>query len=81
MDNEARMLALLEHMLLDESAEPTALPLSLLEKITENFSDDLQIGSGGFSVVYKVLLYEQLSTTTIDKVKRNMIAKKKRSSY
>jgi hypothetical protein len=44
----------LERMLLDRSAKPTCLPLSLLEDITNNFSDDHQIGSGGFAVVYKV---------------------------
>jgi len=44
---------LLERMLLDESMEPTDLPLSLLKAITNNFSDDQKIGSGGFSAVYK----------------------------
>ncbi|KAM0930492.1 hypothetical protein ACQ4PT_000938 [Festuca glaucescens] len=43
----------LEMMLLDESAQPTNLPLSLLEDITNRFSLDQQIGSGGFAVVYK----------------------------
>jgi hypothetical protein len=44
----------LERILFDESAEPQALPLSLLEHITNNFSDDKRIGHGGFAVVYKV---------------------------
>uniref|UniRef100_M8BVL9 Wall-associated receptor kinase 5 n=1 Tax=Aegilops tauschii TaxID=37682 RepID=M8BVL9_AEGTA len=43
----------LERMLLDESTEPTRLALSLLEDITNCFSDDEQIGSGGFAMVYK----------------------------
>uniref|UniRef100_A0A8R7VEN3 Protein kinase domain-containing protein n=1 Tax=Triticum urartu TaxID=4572 RepID=A0A8R7VEN3_TRIUA len=43
----------LEHILVDETAEPKALPLSLLEAITENFSNELVIGRGGFAVVYK----------------------------
>uniref|UniRef100_A0A453MUH1 Protein kinase domain-containing protein n=2 Tax=Aegilops tauschii subsp. strangulata TaxID=200361 RepID=A0A453MUH1_AEGTS len=43
----------LERMLLDGSAEPTYLSLSLLEDITNCFSDDQRIGSGGFAVVYK----------------------------
>uniref|UniRef100_A0ACD6A3A6 Uncharacterized protein n=1 Tax=Avena sativa TaxID=4498 RepID=A0ACD6A3A6_AVESA len=43
----------LERMLLDESAEPTSLPLSLLQYITNRFHLDHQIGSGGFAVVYK----------------------------
>jgi len=52
MDFEASTL--LEGMLLNESAEPTDLPISLLKSITRDFSDDLRIGSGGFGVVYKV---------------------------
>ncbi|KAF8762889.1 hypothetical protein HU200_008960 [Digitaria exilis] len=36
--------------------DPTKLPLSLLKEITNNFSDDQQIGSGGFATVYKGLL-------------------------
>lgn len=39
--------------MLDESAEPTDLPFSLLEDITKCFSNDRQIGSGGFALVYK----------------------------
>jgi len=38
MDCEASARDLLERMLLDTSAEPTALPLSLLRSITNNFS-------------------------------------------
>ena len=45
----------LEQMLVDETAEPMALPLSLLEDITNDFSDDQEIGSGAFAVVYKHL--------------------------
>lgn len=54
MDSEASTHNLLEDMLVNTDAEPTNLPLSLLKAITNNFSDDLQIGSGGFSVVFKV---------------------------
>ncbi|CAN6298112.1 unnamed protein product [Urochloa humidicola] len=46
----------LEHMLLDGSAKPTRLPLSLLETITNNFSNEQEIGRGGFAVVYKGIL-------------------------
>ncbi|RLN04607.1 hypothetical protein C2845_PM13G00960 [Panicum miliaceum] len=46
----------LEHMLFDESVKPTKLPLSLLEAITNNFSDDHEIGRGGFAVVYKGMI-------------------------
>ena len=45
----------LERILLDQDAEPVNLTLSLLEDITNRFSLDCQIGSGGFAVVYKVL--------------------------
>uniref|UniRef100_A0ACD5TD16 Uncharacterized protein n=1 Tax=Avena sativa TaxID=4498 RepID=A0ACD5TD16_AVESA len=43
----------LGRMMLDGSAEPVPLPLSLLQDITNSFSDDRQIGRGGFAVVYK----------------------------
>ncbi|EMS61842.1 Cysteine-rich receptor-like protein kinase 26 [Triticum urartu] len=46
----------LEHILFDDSAEPKALPLSLLEHITSGFSDDNEIGDGGFARVYKGIL-------------------------
>jgi hypothetical protein len=46
----------LEEMLTNENAEPKALPLSLLEDITGDFSDDQEIGNGGFAVVYKVYI-------------------------
>nr|CDM85886.1 unnamed protein product [Triticum aestivum] len=46
----------LECMLLDETKEPKALPLSLLQDITKNFSAGHEIGSGGFAVVYKGVL-------------------------
>ncbi|TVU26807.1 hypothetical protein EJB05_29371, partial [Eragrostis curvula] len=49
---------LLERMLLDATVEPTNLPISLLESITSNFSDDQKIGEGGFAAVYKGLLQD-----------------------
>ena len=57
MDCEASMEPLLERMLLDPSAEPINLPLSLLKAITNDFSDHRKIGSGGFANVYKVNTY------------------------
>jgi serine/threonine protein kinase len=45
-------------MLVDETAEPKDLPLSLLEDITGGFSDDQEIGRGGFAVVYKVYIHD-----------------------
>ena len=58
MDCEASMEHLLERMLLDPSAEPINLPLSLLKAITNDFSDHRKIGSGGFANVYKVNTYK-----------------------
>lgn len=46
----------LECMLRDEKVEPKALPLILLEDITNGFSDEREIGRGGFAVVYKGML-------------------------
>jgi hypothetical protein len=38
----------------DKRVEAKALPLPLLKRITGDFSDGLEIGRGGFAVVYKV---------------------------
>ena len=43
----------LESMLQDIQAK-TWLSLELLSDITDNFSDEREIGRGGFGVVYKV---------------------------
>lgn len=51
----------LEHIVLDQSAEPTNLPLALLKHITEDFNDRRQIGCGGFGIVYKVSLDSKIS--------------------
>uniref|UniRef100_A0A453DLE7 Protein kinase domain-containing protein n=1 Tax=Aegilops tauschii subsp. strangulata TaxID=200361 RepID=A0A453DLE7_AEGTS len=57
MDHKATAARnVLAQILADETAEPKALPLSLLEGITKNFSDELEIGRGGFAVVYKVYI-------------------------
>ncbi|KAF8641898.1 hypothetical protein HU200_067608 [Digitaria exilis] len=41
-------------MLLDENIKPTKLPITFLQSITDNFSEERIIGSGGFADVYKV---------------------------
>uniref|UniRef100_A0ACD5ZXP6 Uncharacterized protein n=2 Tax=Avena sativa TaxID=4498 RepID=A0ACD5ZXP6_AVESA len=46
---------LLEHIL-DGRKKPMNLRLSLLKNITENFSEKLEIGKGGFATVYKGVL-------------------------
>ncbi|KAF7012681.1 hypothetical protein CFC21_026846 [Triticum aestivum] len=46
----------LEQMLVVETAEPMALPLSLMKEITGDFSANQEIGRGGFAVVYKGIL-------------------------
>lgn len=56
MDYEAHMFDFLEQRLLDANKDPTGLPLSLLKAITNNFSNDQEIGRGGFAVVYEGLL-------------------------
>ena len=52
----------LERMLFDERVKPIKLPLSLLEDITNNFSDDHEIRRGGFAKVYKVYVTLSLAT-------------------
>ncbi|KAF7104962.1 hypothetical protein CFC21_105820 [Triticum aestivum] len=42
--------------ILDGRENPTNLSLSLLKDITENFSEDREIGHGGFATVYKGVL-------------------------
>jgi hypothetical protein len=50
---EANKHHVLESMLHDESVEPTCLELSLLEDITNNFSEDHEISRSPLGVVYK----------------------------
>ncbi|CAO2041477.1 unnamed protein product [Urochloa humidicola] len=42
----------LERILVDASAEPIMLSYTFLKSITKNFSEDREIGIGGFGVVY-----------------------------
>lgn len=54
MEYEAGKHSILEAILLDRHSEPEDLPVSLLKTITKDFSPEMQIGNGGFAVVYKV---------------------------
>ncbi|CAM0870783.1 unnamed protein product [Alopecurus aequalis] len=65
--------SVLEHIILDGCVEPTNVPLALLQKITEDFSEKREIGRGGFGVVYKgdlkngsVAVKRLLNSHTID---------------
>ncbi|GJM96061.1 hypothetical protein PR202_ga12868 [Eleusine coracana subsp. coracana] len=66
MDEKTRIAYdVLKRMLLDESEEPKELPLSLLEAITNNFSDELELSRAGFAVVYKLQPQGMLGTRTV----------------
>jgi serine/threonine protein kinase len=63
MDREASSEHdVLSRKLLDECTEPTRIPFSFLDEVTNGFSDDLEIGRGRFAVVYKVCYYSKLSS-------------------
>lgn len=47
----------LEKILKDQRAKPCILPLQYLQDITNNFSEDRELGRGAFGVVYKVRTY------------------------
>lgn len=46
--------------ILDRSEKPNHLPLPILARITDDFSDERKIGEGGFGVVYKVKYFFQI---------------------
>uniref|UniRef100_A0ACD5YHJ8 Uncharacterized protein n=2 Tax=Avena sativa TaxID=4498 RepID=A0ACD5YHJ8_AVESA len=56
MDRQAITRSYLERMLSAENEGPKALSLLVLEEVTNGFSDELEIGRGGFAVVYKGIL-------------------------
>jgi hypothetical protein len=57
MDDQENESEALMHILTDATAEPIMLSYRFLENITDNFSKDLEIGTGGFGVVYMVSLF------------------------
>lgn len=62
---DSKCLALLEKALDDESVAPIDLPFLFLKAITEDFSDNQRIGSGGFGAVYKVCGAVKLATSRL----------------
>uniref|UniRef100_N1R4R8 Cysteine-rich receptor-like protein kinase 26 n=1 Tax=Aegilops tauschii TaxID=37682 RepID=N1R4R8_AEGTA len=52
----------LEQMLVDETTNSKTMPLSRMEDITRGFSEDREIGSRGFAVVYKGILDDSAVT-------------------
>lgn len=45
---------------IEGTKEPSKLPFHLLQLITDNFSEEQRIGSGGFSGIFKVLLLRSI---------------------
>ncbi|XP_037419444.1 putative receptor-like protein kinase At4g00960 [Triticum dicoccoides] len=64
MDHEV-----LEHII-DGRQRPKDLPFSLLKDITENFSDDREIGHGGFATVYLGVL-QNGKTIAVKRIRSN----------
>ena len=54
----------LEHIL-DGREEPSNLPFELLKKITNNFSEEREIGQGGFATVYKVINFNKIMNMAV----------------
>jgi hypothetical protein len=56
MDAESSRHDNLESIFEGASSEPRTLPLEYLRNITNDFSEELLLGEGGFGKVYKVKL-------------------------
>jgi len=62
---------MLEKKLEDPRATPMCLPLTFLECITRNFSEELELGRGAFGVVYKGILRNG-KTVAVKKLSRSL---------
>uniref|UniRef100_A0ACD5ZX01 Uncharacterized protein n=1 Tax=Avena sativa TaxID=4498 RepID=A0ACD5ZX01_AVESA len=56
LDIKCMTPSVLELIMLEGSSEPTNLPFTLLQDITNNFSNERTIGYGGFGIVFKGVL-------------------------
>uniref|UniRef100_A0ACD5X3J8 Uncharacterized protein n=1 Tax=Avena sativa TaxID=4498 RepID=A0ACD5X3J8_AVESA len=56
LDIKCMTPSVLELIMLEGSSKPTNLPFTLLQDITNNFSDERTIGYGGFGIVFKGVL-------------------------
>ncbi|CAL4991692.1 unnamed protein product [Urochloa decumbens] len=60
MDTQAKEYNTLEDLAFDDIGDPLNFKLSLLRTITNDFSEEQIIGKGGFGVVYKGVLGDEL---------------------
>uniref|UniRef100_A0ACD5XWB9 Uncharacterized protein n=1 Tax=Avena sativa TaxID=4498 RepID=A0ACD5XWB9_AVESA len=74
MDRQAITRSYLERMLSAENEGPKALSLSVLEEVTNGFSDELEIGRGRFAVVYKGMLGN--ATIAVKRLSRSHLQEK-----
>lgn len=56
MATQCKQCNTLEDLLFDDIGDPLPIKLSVLQSITNDFSEEQIIGSGGFGIVYKVCL-------------------------
>lgn len=63
MEIESTRYGNLESILQDPNAKPCHLRLQDLKDVTNNFAKDLEIGNGGFGIVYKVITTNSRDTT------------------
>ncbi|CAL4979922.1 unnamed protein product [Urochloa decumbens] len=59
MATQAKAYDTLEDLLFDDIGDPLSLKLSLLQTVTNDFSEEQIIGSGGFGTVYKGVLGDE----------------------